>query len=53
MSREAINIGEVKLEYFQSMEMMEDYLRKPLGPQKFKTVRELISKTVSFNETMC
>lgn len=38
--REAVNIGEVELEYCAKMGMMADCVEKPLGPQKFKAVKD-------------
>lgn len=52
MCWEAVNIGEVKLKYCPSTETMEINLAKPLRPQKFKAVKNVILMTVSFYETM-
>lgn len=50
--RQAVNIRNVKLRYILFKEMMADCLTKPVGPQKFRIVNELISMLVSFNVTM-
>lgn len=48
--QEAVGNGEVKLQYYPSVEMMASTLTKPLRPQKFNTVKDFIPMTVSFNE---
>lgn len=52
VSWKAVGNGEVKLEYCLSPEMMACTLTKPIGPQKFRTVKDLTPIMVSFNVTM-
>lgn len=48
----AFDNGNMDLKYFPSTKMTVGSLTKPLGPQKFKIVKHLITIMVSFNATM-
>lgn len=52
VGQHAVNIVAVKLEYCSTTEIMADTLTKPSVPQTFKAVKDLITMTVSFHDTV-